>query len=124
MCAVVIGNGVNQTFVVTVYRAPWATVGDTNEMCNALDDLITKYKPIVMVGNFNLAFSSAGASTLVHNVANVHGLSQIAGAPKRGNTLLDLVFVSTHYTRGDVINIPPISGSDHCGQFIKLPVVR
>ena len=110
--------------VVTAYRAPWATLVDTNEMCSALDDLITKYKRIVMVDDFNFASSSAGVSTMVDNIANVHGLSQIARAPKRGNTLMDLLFVSTHYMRGDVINIPLIVGSDNSSQLIKLLVVR
>ena len=58
------------------------------------------------------------------NIANVQGLSQIASAPTCGNTLVDLLFVSMHYMRGDVINIPPIAGSDHSSQLIKLPVVR
>lgn len=49
-----IDNGVNLTLMITVYRALWAGVGDSNEMCNAPDDLITKYKHIVMVGDFNL----------------------------------------------------------------------
>ena len=93
-------------------------------MFSALDDLITKYKRIVLVGNFNFASSSAGANTIVDRVANVHSLSQIASAPTCGNTILDLVFVSKHYTRGDVINIPPIAGSDQSGQLIKLPVAR
>ena len=44
MCAVVIGSGFNQKLVVTVYRAPWVMVGDTNEMCSTLDDLITNTK--------------------------------------------------------------------------------
>ena len=55
--------------VVTVYRAPWATLGDTNEMCSALDDLITKYKRIVMVDDFNFASCSAGVSSMVHCIS-------------------------------------------------------
>ena len=76
------------------------------------------------MGDFNFASSSASACTMVDNFANVHGISQIASAPTRSNTLLDLVFVSIHYTRSKVINIPPIAGSDHSGQLIKLSVVR
>ena len=49
-----------------------------------------------MVGDFNLSSCSAGASTMVDDVANVHGLSRIARAPTRSNTLLDLVFVYMH----------------------------
>ena len=66
-----------------------------------------------MLGDFILDSRSAGASTMVDNVVNVHGLSQIVSALARGNTLLNLVFLSTHYTRGVVINIAPIAGFDH-----------
>ena len=59
--------------------------------------------------------------TMVNNVANVHDLSQIASAPTHGNTLI-FGFFYLRTLRGDVINIPAITSSDHNGQLIKLPV--
>ena len=43
ICAVVIGKGRTQTVVVCVYRAPWATLGDMEDMCQLIDSVGNYY---------------------------------------------------------------------------------
>ena len=51
ICAVVIGR---QLLVVAVYRFPWAIYADTKELCSCLDNLITPYAKLIVVGDFNV----------------------------------------------------------------------
>jgi exonuclease III len=54
VCSAVIHAQAAKILVITVYRAPWASVADTISFCDLLDDLISKHPNLIMVGDFNL----------------------------------------------------------------------
>ena len=107
ICAVSVGRCNSKTLIVVVYRAPWATVDDTENMCNQLEHIIIKHNKTVIVGDFNVPGAQwspgstmiSGPCGLLQQFACDHDLTKIARQPTRHSSLLDLVFVSSHYTK-------------------------
>ena len=122
ICVVLISNGSQQALIMGVYRAPWATVADAMEFCDAIDSIIVKYKQIFVFDDFNPV--SCTALEAIHNLVFEHSLSQIVSSPTRGNALFDLAYVSSHFAQSTITDLPPIAGSDHNVQFITFPVAK
>jgi hypothetical protein len=124
VCAVVLGAGANQTLIAGVYRAPWSVLSDIGELCDTLDDIILKSQRCIITGDFNLASCSPAAKEKLNNIIDVHSLCQIACLPTRGRAMLDLVYVSSQFAECYVTALPPMAGSDHDAQLIKVPSIR
>lgn len=132
ICAVTIGYHHNQLLLVSVYRAPWATYADTKDMCKELDKITMQHRKIVIAGDFNLPNVKWNTTTKDYNDGTLrtdqlicqfideHNLMQLATLPTRQNKILDLILVSSHFANGFVDDHPPIGGSDHSAQVIKL----
>jgi ribonuclease P/MRP protein subunit RPP40 len=130
VCAIVTGCGDSKMLVIVVYRAPWASMADTGDLCNTLDDIVIKYTNVVIVGDFNIPRAQwqpgqvvfSGPTGLLHNLASAHNLTQLARQPTRDASLLDLIFVSSAYISSTVTDLPPIGDSDHSAQLLHLPL--
>ena len=130
ICAVSVGRRNSKTLIVVVYRAPWATVDDTENMCNQLEHIIIKHNKTVIVGDFNVPGAQwspgwtmiSGPCGLLQQFACDHDLTQIARQPTRHSSLLDLVFVLSHYTQSTITDLAPIGDSDHSRQLLHLPI--
>ena len=103
-------------------------------MCEQIDTLETHFERIIVTGDFNLPKMQWTATGIIHDnlveealrkLLNEHGLIQTAVAPTKQSALLDLVFVTNHFSCNTFINIPPIANSGHEEQLFtfKLPVI-
>ena len=61
---------------------------------------------------------------MIQNLADQHSLFQIVHVPTRGSVLLDLVYVSMQIIICVVSDLPPIAGSDHSAQLVRLPATE
>ena len=125
VCGVALGNGSKQVLVLCVYRAPWASAADTKALYKTLGGIAVKFKKIITLGDFNLPASKCAVDNepeLLRILVSEHGLRQIVSAPLRGESLLDLIFVSPHFTNSHVMNLPPVTDSDHNAQLLQLRI--
>ena len=119
VCGVATGNDSKQVLVMSVYRSPWASVADTKTLYQTLDGIAVKFKKIIILGEFNLPaftkfkYAVDNEQELLRNLFSEHGLRKIVSAPSRGEPLLDLIFVSPHFTDSDVMSLLSVAGSDH-----------
>ena len=84
-------------------------------------NIVIKHERVIIVGDFSPKTCSAGALDMIQNLADQHSLSKMARAPTCGNALLDLVYVSMQLINCVVPDLPPIAGSDHSAQLVRLP---
>lgn len=54
ICAITVGRRYNNMLVVTVYRAPWDNIAETEDLCQQLDLIIIKHSKIIIGGDFNI----------------------------------------------------------------------
>jgi endonuclease/exonuclease/phosphatase family metal-dependent hydrolase len=102
---------------------------DSKDMCNQLERIIIKHVKIVIVGDFNMPsaqWSSTSAATsgpcgLLQQLASGHDLAQIACQPTRESSLLDLIFVSSHFVNSCITNLAPVGDSDHARSYCTCP---
>ena len=87
-------------------------------LCDILESLILKYNRISVVGGFNapkinwLAGAAgphnAGAEGVLCSFTIEHNLTQTASKPTRGKSLLDIIFISSHFVNNEVNNLAPV----------------
>lgn len=107
---------------VLVYRPPDCNACDSTQLCEYLDCLLTTYKSVTIIGDFNMShikwFNSDNQhlSSVERNFLSFCAswdLQQLVPKPTRGNNYLDLV-LTTHPERfGDVNVVSPLVKSDH-----------
>ena len=74
------------------------------------------FKRVLILGDFNLPKVLSGTIALNSTLelpswlTADYGLSQIAYLPKRGESLLDLIFVSAHFASSNIIDLLPVAG--------------
>ena len=125
VCAIMVGEGSRRTTIAAVFKAFWALEGDTKELHQHPDQLCVKFYRIVIKGNFNmpgLTAASTGSCNykLVDCLVSVHSLQQLACVPTRGNSQLDLIFVSAYFVNSAVYDVAPVGSSDHGAQLVAL----
>jgi endonuclease/exonuclease/phosphatase (EEP) superfamily protein YafD len=129
VCAVTFGFGRSKTLLMAVYKADWASSSDVKEMCELIDNLISRHDNVIMAGDFNfpaMNWTTTDYSNdsyrdgLFRRVVIEHQLSQVITWPTRDNTTLDLVFLSESLTCSLAAAHPPIAGSDHDAQLIHV----
>ena len=96
------------------------------DLCRQLDQVTYKYAKIVLVGNFNFhndAFNSAISTSCseFHRFIMERDLHILDSGPTRGESKLDLVFVSSHFTYSHIVVLSSIAGADHDIQFVSIP---
>ena len=96
ICVASIGIGACLTVIIVVYRTPWAKVDNTKEFFSALDGIIIKHARVILVDDFSIPVATVFSSSLdiLHRLSTEHSLSQLAVSPARGNSLINLVFLS------------------------------
>ena len=127
VCTVVVGRKESNLLIFSVYRAPSACVADTKDLCKLLDSILVQHKKIIITSDFNLPklYSTAhtftsGCENIITQLALEHNLTQLARVPTRGDSLLDLIFISGNIKAVYLTNIPPVGDVDHDGQLLHL----
>ena len=114
--------------IAAVYRAPWASRIDTEDLINSLDNLARKMQ-CIFTGDFNLDLivwlnPFATPCDLMHDsfqaFVDFNALDQLVEGATRGESLLDLVLVSSILGASSVMNIPPITNSDLKDQLFNI----
>ena len=125
--AVVVGRKKSNLLILSVYRAPSACVVDTKDVCKLLDSILVQHKKIIITDDFNVpklystdhTFTS-GCDNIITQLALEHNLTQLARVPTRGDSLLDLIFISGNIKAVYLTNIPPVGDTGHDGQLLHL----
>ena len=115
------------TLLLSVYRPDWATSANTKEMCDYIDTIASRYKSIIIAGDFNLpgmkwanlSQPDSGNESRLRHLISEHHLQQVVKQPTRDSAILDLIFVSQSLSYNDVEHLPPIAGSDHDAQLLN-----
>ena len=126
ICAVVVGQQPNEVLVVSVYRPNWGSASDLKDLCRQLDQVTYKHSKIILVGAFNFhndAFNSAISTSCLefHRFIMECDLNILDSRPTCGESKLDLVFVSTHFTDSHIVVLPSIAGADYDIQLVSIP---
>ena len=120
--------GDKKTFIIAVYRPPWGSHEDLKSLICDLNTLIRHSLPVVLVGDFNLPkinwFNRSltpedGLHNIFQDFTDQAGLSQLSFST-RGDASLDLVLVSDNICALNCHQLPPIAGSDHLTQFLRI----
>lgn len=121
-CAVTFSFGRSKTLLMAVYKAEWASSPDVNEMCELIDNLISRHDNVIMTGDFDFPATNWATTDysndsyrdgLLRRVVIEHQLSQVITWPTRDNATLDLVFLSKSLTCGLTAAHPSITGSNY-----------
>ena len=75
-----------------------------------------------MVDDFNPASCTPSAAEMLRCLVSERCLRQIASSPTREGAVLDPVYVSKHFIHSTILDLPPVAGSDHSAQLVKLYV--
>ena len=133
ICAVTLGRSQCASIVAVVYRSPWATLSDTKTLCSDLDEFVSNFSNIIIIGNFNLPDMQWDSSNGVQDSSmesvfcsfiNGQNLLQVARKATRKTALLDLLLMSRSFGQCDVTFLPPIAGFDHSAQLLRLKAVK
>ena len=133
ICAVTLGRSPSASIVAVVYRSPWATLSDTKTLCSDLDAFVSNFSNIIIVGDFNLpdmrwnssnGVNDSSMESIFRSSINGQNLLQVAREVTRKTALLDLLLTSRSFDQCDVTSLPPIAGSDHSAQPLRLKAVK
>ena len=103
ICVTSICTGASLTVIIVVYGVPWAKVNDTKEFFSTLDSIIIKHARVILFDDCNIPATAPSSSLdILHRLSTELNLIQLAVSPTRGNSLLNLVFVSWHFAKGVV----------------------
>ena len=101
LCAAVVGRKESKLLILSVYRAPSPCIADTKDLCKLLDSILVQHKKIIITSDFNepKLYSTdhtftLGCENIITQLALEHNLTQLARVPTRGDSLLDLIFIS------------------------------
>ena len=128
VCAALVGRQKTLFLIAAVYRAPWASVSDFNDLLKILDKLVHNNVgvPCVFVGDFNMPHidwvnPTATVRDNVHDAFQAHvefnDLDQLVDSPTRNTAILDIVLASSALHTSSISIVPPIGDSDHLGQL-------
>ena len=130
ICAIKLHAAVPLITVIAIYRAAWASVADTSNFFNELDEIVSREVNIVLMGDFNMPGVET-ISTGISRCGNLKQLlvfmdnnllTQINNMLSRKDNFLDLVFVSNRFTMSQVSQQLPIGESDHFAHRVNLNV--
>ena len=133
ICAVTIDRSPCTSIVAVVYRSPWATLSDMKTLCSHLDAFVSNFCNIIIVGDFNLpgirwdssnGVKDSSMESIFRNFIKGQNLLQVAREATRKTALLDLLLTSRSCGQCDVTSLPPIAGSDHSAQLLRLKAVK
>ena len=127
VCAVVIGQRESKLLILSVYRAPSACVTNTKDLCKLLDSILVQHKKIIITSDFNVlklystdhTFTS-GCENIITQLALEHNLTQLARVLTRGDSFVDLIFISGNIKAIYLKNLPPVGDANYDGQLLHL----
>ena len=116
--------------MIAIHRARWASVADTCNFFNELDEIVSKEVNIVFMEDFNMpgaetistGISQCGNLKKLQAFMDNNLLTQINNMPSRKDNFLDLVFVSNRFAMSRVSQQLPIGEFDHFAQRVNLNV--
>ena len=113
VCAATFGSARCMLLVIAEYRTPWIAQNDTQEWCNQIDQLAASLSKIFIADiNFlkmqrreNCVHSDIAPEQVFRFLLADLGLIQVATLPNQESSLLDFVYITSHYNVTNVVNM-------------------